>query len=204
MAGSETVDRRMGETMDGAVRKIVTLVGSLSLVALPLTASADEGSAGDPAPTDDLQLVYYYESTLQSLLYGFFAPDADPDACTPVDTTDADGETPAAEGETTAVGGETTVGSSECEVLPIEGSGDEVNHGSFLSAFIKAVKASFEGDTPFGHYVREFAQSDLGKSEKSEKSEKGSDDAEDADGDDGPGSDKGNNGNAHGKGKKGS
>ena len=190
--------------MSGAMRKIVVLIGSLSLLALPLVASADEGEE-DPAPPDDSQLVYHYDSNAQVLLFGFFSPETDPKACSPVE--------PVTEG-TTADDGETATELLECtDSLTIEGSVGKVNHGSFLSLFTKDFKTSFEGDTPFGHYVREFAKSHLGKTDKSgkaEKADKGSDDEDGSETDDddgGPGKpDKtpnGNNGNGHGKGNKG-
>ncbi len=205
--------------MNGAMRKIVILVGSLSLLALPLVASADEGGGEeDPAPPDDSQLVYHYDSNV--LLFGFFSPETDPEACTPAESA-VDGAADGSEGTTDdggaatdgAVGEATPVLSEGCSSLTIEGSVGKVNHGSFLSLFSRDFKASFEGDTPFGHYVREFAKSYLGKTDKvgkAEKADKGSDDEDgsETDGDDG-GSGKpdktpnGNNGNGHGKGKKG-
>ena len=165
--------------MSGAMRKIVILIGSFSLLALPLVASADEGEE-DPAPPDDSQLVYHYDSNAQVLLFGFFSPETDPEACTPVEPV-TEGITD--DGGTTADDGETATELSECtDSLTIEGSLGKVNHGSFLSLFTKEFKAAFDGDTPFGHYVREFAKSDLGKTDKSAK---------------------GNNGRGHGHAKKG-
>jgi len=204
--------------MSGAMRKIVVLIGSLSLLALPLVASADEGEE-DPAPPDDSQLVYHYDSNAQVLLFGFFSPETDPKACSPVEPvtegTSDDGGSTDDGGATTddAVGEATPVLPEGCTELAIDGSLGKVNHGSFLSLFTKEFKASFEGDTPFGHYVREFAKSHLGKTDKSgkaEKADKGSDDEDGSETDDddgGPGkpdkTSNGNNGNGHGKGNKG-
>jgi hypothetical protein len=195
--------------MNGAMRKIVILIGSLSLLALPLVASAEE-SEEDSAPADDSQLVYHYDSNAHLLLYGFFAPGTDPETCTPAapvteETTDDGGVVDAAT-DAESTGDDSPV----CEELLFEGFGAKLNHGSFLSSFVRAFKAGFESDRPFGQYVREFAKSDLGKTEKTEKAEKGSDDGEAVETDDEDGSGKPdkapktNNGNGHGKGKKGS
>ena len=204
--------------MSGAMRKIVILIGSLSLLALPLVASADEGDE-NPTPPDDSQLVYHYDNNV--LLFGFFPDGTNADVCTPAESAvdgaaDGGGGT-TDDGGTTADDGETATELSECtDSLTIEGSVGKANHGSFLSLFTKAFKAAFEGDTPFGHYVRQFAKSDLGKtdkadkSDKAEKADKGSDDGDgsETDGDDGGSgkpdkTPKGNHGNGHGKGKKG-
>lgn len=203
--------------MNGVMRKIVVLIGVLSLLTIPLVASADDGTEEAPPPSGDSQLVYYYDGFFQ-LFYGFFAPDGDPEACTPSETVVDEGTAP--DPETVAGDGEPIPApADECSQLLIESSNGEVNHGSFLSSFVKAFKAASEGDTPFGHYVREFAQSDLGKTdkadkaEKPDKAEKGSDDGEDADVGDDDDADSGKpdktangnkgNSNGHGKGKKG-
>jgi hypothetical protein len=198
----------MGETMNGAMRRIVVLIGSLSLVALPLVAAADEGEGTEEesAPTEESQLVYDYDVISRLLLFGFFAPDSE-ETCTPAEP--ADPAETSGDGEATATDGDATA-DLECLSLEIESSGDEVNHGSFLSMLVKAIKAGFdgefEGDKPLGQYVREFAKSDLGKPDTADKADKGSDDDEgvESDDDDGPGSDKGSKANnGKGKGKKG-
>ena len=130
--------------MNGVMRKIVVLIGVLSLLTIPLVASADDGTEEAPPPSDDSQLVYYYDGFFQ-LFYGFFAPDGDSEACTPSETVVDEGTAP--DPETVAGDGEPTpVPADECSELLIESSNGEVNHGSFLSSFVKAFKAAFEGD----------------------------------------------------------
>ena len=184
--------------MNGTLRRILILVGSLSLLSLPLAAAADEGNGnGDPA--DDPQLVYQYDSFVHVLIYGFDYADAEP----PLDCTLPDGVTVELDpdGLVTVVGGDLPEG---CSALNVEGPNGQVNHGTFVSAFVHALKAGFEGDMPFGRYVRQFAKSDLGKGDDHVQGADGEDDLE-TDAEDGPAStkaargSKANNGNGHGR-----
>ncbi len=109
-------------------------------------------------------MVSYYESVVHVVIYGFEAPGDDPLSCEvpppnvslgPGGEVIADGPLP--EG---------------CSALNVEGPNGQVNHGTFVSAFVHALKASFEGDMPFGRYVRQFGKSDLGKGDDHVKGKK--------------------------------
>jgi len=174
--------------MSGGWRRFVVLLGVLSLLAVPLTAVADEGVGDDgteeesSAPTDDSQLIHFYEDFFHLFIFGFQDPDADP-ADEPLDCTllgDVDNPpvTVDAEGLVTIADGALPEG---CTALNVEGPNGQVNHGSFVSAAVHAMKAAFEdfdGDLPFGQYIRQFAQGEFGKGEDQVKVSDGDDDGD--------------------------
>ena len=136
--------------MSDTLRRLLILLISVSLLALPLSALADEG--------DDPELVYTYESFVHVLIYGFEAPNAP----TPLDCTLLEEVTVEIDPDGVVIvsGGNLPEG---CSALNAEGPNGQVNHGSIVSAAVHALKAGFEGDTPFGRHVGQIAKSDLGK-----------------------------------------
>ncbi len=150
--------------MNGTLRRILVLLGALSLLALSLPATADDGTEGDPAPWDDPQFVY--DSWFHVLIYGFESPDASepldcslPEGVTTVEI-DPDGMVTVVSDPVSDPPWELP---EDCSALNAEGPNGQVNHGGFVSALVHTLKEGFEGDTPFGRYVRQIAGSDLGK-----------------------------------------
>ena len=151
--------------MSAKLRRILILLGALSLLALPFPATAGEGEGSDPA--DDPPLVYQYDSFVHVLIYGFDET-SDPDP--PLNCDLPEGVTVEIDfdGVITLTGppapAEPFVLPPECKTLNVEGPNGQVNHGTFVSAFVHELKAGFEGfggDMPFGRYVRQFAKSDF-------------------------------------------
>ncbi len=144
--------------MSAKLRRILILLGALSLLALPLPATAGEGEGSDPA--DDPPLVYQYDSFVHVLIHGFDET-SDPDPPLDCDLPEEVTVEIDPEGLVTVLGGELPEG---CSALNVEGPNGQVNHGTFISAFVHELKAGFEGfggDMPFGRYVRQFAKSDF-------------------------------------------
>ena len=54
---------------------------------------------------------------------------------------------------------------SECNIIDATGPNGQINHGSVVSSFVHALKAS-DYDGKIGHLVRQIAKSDFGKGEK--------------------------------------
>jgi len=182
------------------VRTIVVLIGVLSLLSLPLVAIADESiESGDPGsvPADEPLVGYVYDSMFHVLVYGFNDPaPADPLDCTPIDpvTFEIDDE-----GQVTVIGGDLPAG---CSALSVEGPNGQVNHGTFVSALAHAIRSGFDDDTPFGHYLREFAKSDLGKGDDHVKGTDGTEEPEPSEAEESSDGSKGKSGSAKGHSKK--
>jgi len=180
--------------MRGKKRAIVVLIGVLSLLALPMAAVAEEsGESGELGSAWDGETLveYVYDTLLHVLVYGF----NDPEALEPLDCTLPEDVTVEIddEGQIVVIGGELPEG---CSVLNVEGPNGQVNHGTFMSALVHAVRATFDGDTPFGHFIRGFAKSDLGKGDDHVKGPDGTEEPEPAESTDSPKSNSG-----HGKGR---
>ncbi|MCJ7782073.1 MAG: hypothetical protein MUQ27_14745 [Acidimicrobiia bacterium] len=162
--------------MTGKKRAIVALIGVLSLLAVPMVAVADEGegSGGSGSEQAGTTLIeYVYNTVLHVLVYGFNDPEApDPLNCTLPKgvTVEIDDE-----GQVVVSGGDLPEG---CSALNAEGPNGQVNHGTFVSALVHAIRANFDGDTPFGHYLRGFARSDLGKGDDHVKGSDGTEEPE--------------------------
>ena len=90
------------------------------------------------------------------LIYGFQAPDPAPS----LDCELLEGVTVEIDPDDLVIvsGGALPEG---CSALNVEGPNGQVNHGSFVSAAVHALKEGFEGDVPFGRYVTQFAKTDL-------------------------------------------
>jgi len=191
--------------MSSKLQRTLILLGSLSLLALPLSAIAAEDTEEDSVPTDDPQLVYSYDSVVHVLIYGFDTPGAtEPLTCELPEGTTVEIDP---DGVVTVSGGDLPEG---CSALNVEGPNGQVNHGSLVSAAVHALKASFDGSMPFGQYVRQFAKSSLDDGDALGDESEADDDDGDASTDSATKSNNGNgrgnsngngrgNGNGHGK-----
>ena len=189
--------------MSGMKRAVLVVISVMSLMVLPLVAAADEGE--DPATTGSVQgsetlIEYVYHTVLKVLVFGF----DDPEAVEPIDCELPEGAAIeiGEDGQIEVIGGELPEG---CSAVSIEGPAGQVNHGTFMSSLVHAIRATFDGDSPFGHYVRSFARSGLGKGDDQVKGagedEEEPESAEPAD-DRGPKSERGRSAEARDKDKK--
>ncbi len=180
--------------MNGTLRRILVLLGALSLLALSLPATAGEGGGGDSAPWDDPQ--FAYDSWFHMLIYGFDAPEP-PECSWPEGVTAVE----IVSDRVVIVVSDPPIVPPwellpECSVLNAEGPNGQVNHGSFVSALVHALKEGFAGNTPFGRYVGQIAGSELGKGEDHVKGSDGDGDLTSTESANGP---KPKNGNGHGR-----
>lgn len=140
---------------------VAALVAALAVYgALPATALVTEG---DEAP--ELSFHFDEETGLLTFAYGVG-----------VDCSEGAVSEGADQTEGLAAGADEPPAIGECHTIDATGPNGQINHGSAVSAVVRALKA-YDLDVPRGHIVREIAKSTVGK-DKVDGSD--SDDSEDS------------------------
>lgn len=134
------------------------VTASLTLGAPALAALSDEGEEEAPkAPSADefAPLSFWFDEETGLLVFGASPTDAtEPLDCMPEEGSITVGEDGTVEGEAP----------DGCHAIVIDGGENGVSHGDAVSQTVRALKELRDDlDAPFGHYVREIAQSDIGK-----------------------------------------
>ncbi len=156
--------------MNRTLRKILILFGALSLLALPLSAAAEEGTeGGDPEPAEEPAFVFGFDSLTKILIYGFDDGTGDPLDCSFPDPDGGGGDALASADEPAPADGDGTdlTVPPGCTPVDVAGPNDQVNHGSIVSAFVHSLKDGWSGGG-IGKYVREIGGSDFGKKDNAE------------------------------------